>query len=246
MEVEPQFTQATLRTPMKFGAGLIEAITLFRVRMRVETAAGQGADGYGAMLLSDLWAYPTPEDIDLSHDTKDAALRQITLAACDVYRSATEFAHPLRTSLALKREVESLAQRVETEHNLPAPVPVLAALMCASPLDCALHDAFGKANGICTYDGYGPEFMSDDLSTWLGNDFKGSYPSDFIKKTYDPTVSIWHLVGGVDKLSAAEKEHTDPDDGLPVSLDEWIRRDGVYCFKIKLRGVDFRQGAQAL
>jgi L-alanine-DL-glutamate epimerase-like enolase superfamily enzyme len=46
------------------------------------------------------------------------------------------------------------------------------------------------------------------------------------------------LVGGLDKLTAAEKDASDPDDGGPVSLDEWIAQDGVFCLKVKLRGID--------
>jgi L-alanine-DL-glutamate epimerase-like enolase superfamily enzyme len=46
------------------------------------------------------------------------------------------------------------------------------------------------------------------------------------------------LVGGVDKLREAEVDASDPQDGLPVSLESWIKRDGLFCFKVKLRGTD--------
>jgi len=36
----------------------------------------------------------------------------------------------------------------------------------------------------------------------------------------------------------------DPDDGEPVSLDQWIERDGVYCLKIKLLGNDMEWDVQ--
>mgnify|MGYP003822710997 CR=1 FL=1 len=31
---------------------------------------------------------------------------------------------------------------------------------------------------------------------------------------------------------------TEPDDGYPVTLDDWIRADGLNCLKVKLRGND--------
>jgi L-alanine-DL-glutamate epimerase-like enolase superfamily enzyme len=121
---------------------------------------------------------------------------------------------------------------------LAEPVPELAWLVASSPLDAALHDAFGQANGICSYDGYGPDFMSHDLSRWLGDSFVDRYPRDYLSPAPVAHLPVFHLVGGVDKLAEAEVDDTDPADGLPVSLDQWIQRDGVYCLKVKLRGTD--------
>jgi L-alanine-DL-glutamate epimerase-like enolase superfamily enzyme len=45
-------------------------------------------------------------------------------------------------------------------------------------------------------------------------------------------------VGGLDLLTAAERTGNEPDDGHPVVLTDWIRRDGLDCLKIKLRGND--------
>ncbi len=77
-----------------------------------------------------------------------------------------------------------------------------------------------------------------DLSKYLGPEFKGRYVEDYIRSEYLPQIPIFHLVGGLDKLTEAEKDDSDPDDGKPVSLDEWIRAEGMYCLKVKLRGND--------
>jgi L-alanine-DL-glutamate epimerase-like enolase superfamily enzyme len=243
VSVEPSFSQATFRTPLKLSTGAIETITAFTVRMTVETRAGRRAEGRGLVLLSDLWAYPTPGSA-ITHEAKDAALRSVSEAACQLYAEATEYAHPFRTSLALEPAVAKLAETHTARHGLDAPMPVLAALMCASAVDCALHDAFGKANGICSYDGYGTEHMTDDLSTWLGAGFAGRYPADYLRNGYAAETVAWHLVGGLEKLTRTEKAPSDPVDGLPVSLDEWIERDGMYCFKIKLVGTDTARDIQ--
>ena len=44
------------------------------------------------------------------------------------------------------------------------PMPWLAALVCASPFDIAIHDAFGMVNNVPIYHAYGKEFLSSDLS----------------------------------------------------------------------------------
>ncbi|MDF1516096.1 MAG: enolase C-terminal domain-like protein, partial [Anaerolineae bacterium] len=52
------------------------------------------------------------------------------------------------------------------------------------------------------------------------------------------TLLAWHLVGGVDPLKPADLTGNEPDDGYPVLLTDWIKRDGLKCLKIKLRGTD--------
>ena len=105
-------------------------------------------------------------------------------------------------------------------------------------MDAAVHDAFGNVNGIDTYAGYGPDYMAHDLSRWLGPAYKGKYPADYLRPQPLLRVPIFHLVGGLDKLTRQEVEETDPADGLPNCLEDWIARDGVYCLKVKLRGTD--------
>jgi L-alanine-DL-glutamate epimerase-like enolase superfamily enzyme len=48
----------------------------------------------------------------------------------------------------------------------------------------------------------------------------------------------WHLVGGLDPLDASELTGNEPNDGHPNVLGDWIRRDGLRCLKVKLRGND--------
>jgi len=48
----------------------------------------------------------------------------------------------------------------------------------------------------------------------------------------------WHLVGGKDLLDDSELTGDEPDDGYPVLLPDWIKRDGLTCLKVKLRGND--------
>src|SRR5690606_7863244 len=86
-------------------------------------------------------------------------------------------------------------------------------------------------------------YLSRDLSTYLepaegsAVSFQGVYPSAFLTPRAE-VLPAWHLVGGLDKLEPAEVNKTDPEDGYPVALRDWIRRDGLTCLKIKLRGND--------
>lgn len=222
------------RTPLKFGAVVVEQVTYCTVKATVENGKDQVADGYGGIFLMDFWGWPDPS---LPHEAKAEAMAQLTEGYCDLVRSYQGPAHPIEIFYDLESDLRRLNEEVCRRQGLSPAQPFLGALVCASPVDAALHDAFGVVNGIDTYHGYGPEFM-DDLSRWLGPKSRSRYVADYIRPDYAPQVPIFHLVGGLDKLTEAEVDDSDPDDGLPNSLEAWIRRDGVYCLKVKLRGTD--------
>lgn len=235
VEIEPRFTDAVLRTPLKFGSGVVSAITNMVCRVVVETRGGKRGEGLGNILLSDLWGFPSQV---VGHEQRDAAMRRVAESFCTHLLDNARYGHPLELYLEAKPQLKDLAAQVDRELGLAEPMPILGALVCASPVDAALTDAFGNANGISSYDGYTADYLSQDLSQWLGPDFTGKYPGDYLHGAYKPRLPIFHLVGGVDKLTRGEVTEADPQDGLPVSLEEWIERDGLRCFKVKLRGND--------
>jgi L-alanine-DL-glutamate epimerase-like enolase superfamily enzyme len=234
-EIEVTFADETLRTPLKFGTGLVHAVSSMTTRLVAENGAGQVAEGYGNILLSDVWGFPSAV---LSHEERDAAMREVGRRFAGRISEAPHAGHPIDLFLEAKEDLGGIAEDVCDELGLIESMPILGALVCASPVDAALHDAFGKASGISSYDGYGPEFMAHDLSHYLGAEFAGKYIRDYLKPAFEPSMPVFHLVGGVDKLTRNEVTDEDPKDGLPVSLEEWVERDGLTCFKVKLRGTD--------
>jgi L-alanine-DL-glutamate epimerase-like enolase superfamily enzyme len=123
-------------------------------------------------------------------------------------------------------------------------MPYLAALVCCSAFDIALHDAFGMLHGVPVYETYNTTYMNMDLATFLSPaedtaiSFGGAYPADFLVFPRPDRLPAWHLIGGKDLIDPSELTGSEPDDGYPVLLDDWIRRDGLTCLKIKLRGDD--------
>ncbi|MCE5239834.1 hypothetical protein LLH23_15310 [bacterium] len=245
-ELIPHYTFEQARTPLKFGAVVVDGVDFCRVEAIVENGRGQTASGWGAIFLMDFWGWPTPE---LSHDVKAAAMKEVTERYIKLATSYGEPGHPVDIFLALEDDLRRINVEVCAERGLSSPPhearagkpalqqPFLGALVCASPVDAALHDAFGNVNGIDTYDGYGRDFMSD-LSRYLGPRYAGKYAADYIRPQYLPEIPIFHLVGGLDKLTRGEVDDSDPQDGRPNCLEEWIEFEGVYCLKVKLRGTD--------
>ena len=235
LEIESTFEKEKFHSPLKFGSGIIRDITSLKVRVKVENGLGKMAEGWGNILLSDLWSFPTPL---ISHEEKEGAMREVSRRCCKFVADSRIFAHPLDFYFEIENDFFQISRKVRKDLKLTQEIPALATLLCASPIDTALHDAFGKVNKISSYEGYGPDFIRDDLSRYLGKKFKGKYISHYLENALEEKLPIFHLVGGVDKLRKEEVIEGDSPDNLPSSLEEWIEREGIFCFKVKLRGND--------
>jgi len=234
-EVRTSHEEIPCRLPIKFGRSIVTRAIVLTVEVDVENRAGNAAVGLGSMGLGSPWSFPNPEVPD---EKRFKAMTDIGERYAAALREYSGVAHPIDIWLELEPDLYRIAREVGEELDLPEPIPKLCAHVSASPFDAALHDAFGKVNGICTYDGYGPEFVRHDLGAYLGSALDGRYIADYLQPSYGPKVEAFHLVGGLDKLTREELTPDDPDDGHPVSLDQWIDRDGVFCLKLKLNGRD--------
>jgi L-alanine-DL-glutamate epimerase-like enolase superfamily enzyme len=234
LEAEPHFSTERAREPYKFGNAVMDHVTLCHVRLRVQNRRGNVAEGWGAIFLSHFWAFTSST---LSQERKDAAMQHVARAFCELLQANNEYGHPVDLFLAAEHDLAKASAEVAASLSLGEPIPFLAALVSASPADAALHDAFGKVNGRSTYDLYDAASMSHDLGHYFDGLGVGR-SLDLALRQPTGTVPIFHSVGGLDRLTAGEMRSTAPNDGLPVSLEEWIERDRLFCLKIKLLGVD--------
>jgi L-alanine-DL-glutamate epimerase-like enolase superfamily enzyme len=227
-------TMERSRMPLKFGSVVMRETPFVHVRAAVENLDGRRAEGWGGIFLSDVWAWPDPA---VGQPVRQHAMVRLVEEWARRVAEYRPHAHPIDIWWDMHEELQPCAERLSRTLRLPGPMPYLASLVCASPVDAALHDAFGKAAGINSYNGYGRGWVRGDLSRYLGRRFKGAYLSDFLRPM-PPAIDAFHLVGGLDKLSGSEVTDDDPRDGLPVSLDQWIRHEHLHCLKVKLRGGD--------
>jgi len=236
-EVTQDFQYVPCRTPIKFGAQVMSGSTLCTTRVTVENGGGRTAEGVGQILLADFWAFPCGT---VSHNKRDAAMRRSAEKVGKfVVENSRSPAHPMDIFLSAVDEFDSIARSVTEEMRLDAALPHLAVTVAASPLDAAIHDAHGKVNGVNCWTAYTRDFMKRDLAHYLNDPaYRGRWPGDFLRSASKGRIPIFHLVGGLDKLLEAETGPDDPQDGLPVSLEAWIRQDGLKALKVKLRGND--------
>lgn len=248
LDVHYDFEEHQYRTPLKFGGVPTDHCVLFNVRMRVQTRDGnREAEGRGSMPLGNVWAFPpryAPFDQSL------AAMKKLAELAVAATRNCTLCAHPLELSEVLEPEFLKLADDLSDAMQLASPMPKLCTAVTTSPIDAAIHDAFGKANGINSYDGLSKDFIEADLSHFLvplanqnlldkslNERFTGQYLDHYTARQPKPNMPLYHLVGALDPLTDADiRERL--NDGLPETLPEWIVADGLTHLKIKLNGDD--------
>lgn len=229
------------RIPLKFGPETTTHATCARVRIDVSSRQGLHAVGWGETPLSVAWVWPC----ELSYDSRLAAMQEFCLLLARAWKDFPLWGHPMEIGHAFLQESlpvlfgEFNARR--TALRLPE-MPWLAALVCSASFDLALFDAYGNLHGLSAFDTLGPEFMNHELSWFYGPEhaplFKDKYPEDFLVRPAPLSLPAWHLVGGKDILTAEGLKGSEPEDGYPVILSDWIARDGLKCLKIKLTGTD--------
>lgn len=242
VEAALYFLPVETRMPLKFGPETLTSVTCARVCMTIRDAHGRTARGWGETPLSVQWVWPG----GLPYADRHAALIEFCrLLACawanfDVSGDVLEVGHAFQKNVL----PGLLAQLNDARAARVGSMPWLAALVCCSAFDLALHDAWGCLHGRPVYELYGPPFLDSDLSRYLEPaldaqfTFAGRYPQDYLLDEPAVRLPAWHLVGGLDPLVPPDLTGSEPDDGHPVLLPDWIERDGLKCLKVKLRGDD--------
>ncbi len=234
LDVKYNFEEHQYRTSLKFGGVPTDHCILFNVQILVQTRDGKEAVGNGSMPLGNVWAFP-PRYVPFEQSL--TAMKQLAELAIDLTRDCAHYAHPLELSDVLEPEFLQVARELSQTMQLEIPIPKLCTEVTTSPIDAAIHDAFGKANGINSYNGLDEDFIQSDLSRFLDSDFAGKYLDQYTTRHPKPNMPLYHLIGALDPL-------TDQDivkrlnDGLPETLPEWIMADGLTHLKIKLNGDD--------
>ncbi|MCO8121960.1 mandelate racemase/muconate lactonizing enzyme family protein [Stieleria sp. TO1_6] len=227
------------RTPMKFGGRIVEDVTVLSVDCDAETGAGRGR-GLGSMTMGVAWAWPSAT---LDDPTKLELVLELSQRIAQGYLDNDQTGHPMDLCHRMAGSQLTIAAELAAEKGLAEPIPELAVLLAASPIDAALFDAHGKAAGVSSYALLGRDHLPNDLGHYLDAEFSGLHLSDFISSTPCDSLPLYHLVGALDPLTDADIE-TPVGDGLPETLGQWIDRNGLTHLKIKLDGANLDWDAQ--
>src|SRR5947208_1381592 len=159
------FIPIQMRVPLKFGPETVTSVTCARACVRVADSQGRTAEGWGETPLSVQWVWPSQTPYQERHEI----LKQFCVELTELWASIRTKGHPLELGHEFQETilpgwVEGFNQR---HRRGKEPMPWLAALICCSPFDLALHDAYGNLHGCPTYETYNAEFMNRHLAHYL-------------------------------------------------------------------------------
>jgi hypothetical protein len=171
-ELSYELEEFRYRTPYKFGGKEVDRATILNVRCVAHLPNGRSAHGFGSMPLGNVWSFPSER---MSYDQTLAAMKALVERVRSITADFKESAHPIDINVALEPQYLQAADDVSHRLQLDERIPKLCTLVTASAFDAALHDVFGKLHGLSSYRTYGRDFMAQDLSRYLGPEFKGEY-----------------------------------------------------------------------
>ncbi len=223
-DVTASLERFAYRMPYKFGGKTVDRVTLLNIEAVVRARSGKTAKGFGSMPLGNVWAYPSKT---LSYDETLQQMIDLSGRCVALARDYREYGHPIDIHTTLEPEYLKAG----------GAMPKLAVQVTASAIDAAIHDAYGKLLGRNCYQTYGPDCLRRDLSAYLGPEFRGQTLAPVLRRQPAARTIIYHSVGGADPILDEDVKNR-LTDGLPNSLPEWIRFNGLTHLKIKLDGGD--------
>ena len=235
-QISHSYEEHIFRAPVGFAGALADRASIVTVKCSVRTRGGKVASGFGTMPFNHIFSFPSKK---MTNETKNNAMKALAAEVEKVTGGYQESGHPLEINSDLAPLYLKAAAEVSERLRLPDPIPKLCVLVTGAAFDAAIHDAYGKAHGVNAFDTYGPQFMNDDLSRYLGAEYKGKYPRDYLLPQHKARMTLCHLVSAVDPIEEFENKRTIKD-GLPETLPEWINHNGLLEFKIKVNGTDLK------
>jgi L-alanine-DL-glutamate epimerase-like enolase superfamily enzyme len=231
-DVKLSYEEYHYRTPIKFGGVALNRVTILNAKVLVEDQQGKKATGYGSMPLGNVWAFPSKK-MDYSQTLR--AMQEVVGKCAEITTTTDVPGHPIEINHHLEAKYLEAAKMLSS--NLAEPIPKLATLVAASPIDAAIHDAYGRLHQRSSYETIDQEFLPKAIEAFLDSDFKDVWLSDHISVEPRPQLPLYHLIGALDPLVPHDVKNP-IGDSLPEHLDEWIARDRLTHLKIKLNGDD--------
>jgi L-alanine-DL-glutamate epimerase-like enolase superfamily enzyme len=233
VEVRTGYEDYLYRAPYKFGGHAVDRVTLLNVDCVIESRSGRTAKGFGSMPLGNIWSWPSKK---LGYAETLAAMKSLADRIAATVRGYHDYGHPLDWNHDL--EPQWLDDAAALSKNLADPIPKLCTLVTASPFEAAFHDAFGKLHNRSSYHIFDVDLLVNDVSKYIGTDESEHVVlPNAIREFPRGEMAVFHSVGALDPLTPADVKQP-IHDGLPETLAEWLRYNGINHIKVKLNGDD--------
>jgi hypothetical protein len=213
------------RMPFRYGVVTVRVAPIATLEVTIETEHGMRVRGYAADFLAYRWFDKRSHKSLVDNVTDLLCAIRLAVAACQAhsaYCSAFDLWWNCLAEVARQGAVHDLNE--------------LTVSFGASMPERAVIDALGRLLGLPVADLVASGALGIDLGRLdpelLGLDLRRCLPES-------PLAGLWvrHTVGLVDPISAADvPAGAAVSDGLPETLEDYLRVDGVRYLKVKVAG----------
>ena len=216
---------ARSRMPFRYGIVTVRAAPIATLEVTIETKSGERSRGYAADFLAYRWFDKRPHKSLLDNVSDLVRAIRCAIAIC---QSRPAY----RTAFDLWQEcLAGMAAAVPT-HDLND----LTVSFGASMPERAVIDALGRLLGLPMADLMKSDALRIDLGR-LDPDLGGIDVRDILAE--QPLGRLWirHTVGLLDPITAADRPAgAAVSDGLPETLEDYLRVDSIRFLKVKVTG----------
>ncbi len=217
---------APMRMPFRFGSTTLTASAVLHVRMEIEVGNGRRVEGWSADMIAPKW-------FEKSDDKSYAQCLDELLAVAQNAASIFKDIGSRPISVFNLWRQGYIAAKAWSKANS---INDLMGSNGPSLLERALIDCVGIYTGL----NYHEMLIHNVLGVELGaihNELDSMTVQDVIAESPLEILQIRHTVGLVDPLRDEDiREEFRISDGLPQSLESYIRQQGIRFFKVKIGG----------
>ncbi len=220
-EIRLGIANAYARMPFRFGVVTMEAAASLTLELEM-IVDGKRVIGYASDLLAYKWFDKRPEKTPADNV---ADLLWVVQLAASVARDLPE-----ATPFELWRQLDAAVDSASVEGGFNR----LGASFGVSMIERAMIDGVGRALGLS----FRAMLAIDALGLRPATVFPeldGMSVSEALPATPLTKLDLRHTIGMVDPLTASDRFEP-VGDGLPETLEDYLRRDGIRYLKIKVGG----------
>lgn len=214
------------RMPFKYGAAVLTSVPILHLIVDGELADGTQVHGVAADILPPKWFDKDPVK---SYEDNVGDLLFAARAASEAYAEA---AYKPRRFFDIWRDgyAQTLAagdarglNRLTTAHG-------------STLLERAIIDAVGRGVGASYFELLKNNILGIDLGV-IHAELAGVEPGAVLAEAPLARLHVRHTIGLADPITVGDIADEDRlDDGLPQSLQEYVERQGLTYFKVKVNG----------
>lgn len=214
------------RMPFKYGVAVLTSVPILHVVARGELADGTPVEGVAADILPPKWFDKDP-DKDYEGNVDD--LLFAARAAMAAYREAAREPRPF-FEIWQEGYAQTLAAGDDRGLNR------LTAAHGSTLMERALIDALGRGIGASYFELLKDNLLGLDLGA-IHAELAGVEPAQVLGPAPLTRLHVRHTVGLADPITAGDIPAEERlDDGLPQALEDYVERQGLSYFKVKVNG----------